>query len=136
MPKQEIGLNPPARVALKKYIEYLNLWQEDEKRRYPDYEGHKFEWEDFFKYGETKLLKDFDVPGYFTERIIVMQVGTGDEGGPSLLIAKFARDGKPGRPREDEWMMRWMMQEFDTMGAMIWSEGKWLNVPELEAVSE
>ena len=138
MPKREVGLNQLARATLNKFIEFLNKWDEDEKRTYPAYEGYEFKWEDFFKYDETKLLKDFEVSSYGLgpERIIVMQAGTGDEGGPSLLIAKFVKDDvNPGRPKDGSWHMRWLLQEFDTMGQLIWSDGKWQNVPELAEVS-
>lgn len=136
MPTKLAELNSLAIMTLEKFIEFLNMWENEQLRRYPEEPVHDYEVMEFFKFDETKLLKDVVLPvGYsgHAERMIIMTAGTGDEGGPSLLVAKWRRwDPQPGRPKKGEWELQWMVQEFDTIGRMIWDyHGGWQNAPEL-----
>lgn len=120
-----------AHVALKKFIDYVNLWLRYEYRDNMK-ELVQLTVEEFFKYGETRVVDVVSIaPG---EELQIFWAGYGDEGGPSLIVAKFRNwplqeEPKKGRPIEGSWELQWLMQEFDTMGSMIWSEGKFVNTP-------
>lgn len=119
-----------AEIVLKKYMEWVNRWSASADLG--GMPGNQIAYEDWFKYGETKVVKIFEKGGsYFNEQLIVMTAGYGDEGGPALLVAKLVNlhEGK-GRPKNSEWMLRWLMHEFDTMAQMIWNDSKWENGPE------
>jgi hypothetical protein len=132
MTATKADLSPRAIDTLHKYIEYFNMWADNEKARGFG-GGEHISFDEFFKYGETRLLGVVKL-GH-GEEIIILEAGYGDEGGPALLVAKFENwnllhNPIGGRPRQDAWELRWMMQEFDTTPSMIWAEGKFVNNPE------
>lgn len=130
-----------ANEALVKYIEWLNLWQDYEAGQVTDMEERerervygKLTMEMFHNYpGTTKLLEVVRLGR--GEEIVIFDAGYGDEGGSATMIAKFENadllyGGKSGRPAQDSWQLQWIVQEFDSMGSMIYSEGKFFGIPE------
>jgi len=115
--KRESYTTTEMEEALNHYVEYLNRWWNHSE---PNEANSPFRYETFTiwdpnrnLYGTTKEIEDYKVSSQDaeTERILLMMVHDGDEGGPAELVVGFDHEG-----------MSWIIQVFDTMPAFIWSQ--------------
>ena len=102
---------------LRKYCDWLNLWQSIESEPYnftpAEFRGG---------YGQVELVTHYLTDWYLA---VVYTLGYGDEGGPATVTAYFT--ACPGCEVDTE--PTYMVQEFDTYIQIILDGGEWAATP-------
>lgn len=121
-PPNDERLEGLAKIVFDHGLEYTNRWL-------ASYNGPPIDPDDFYRYQQTFLLADIRLP---SSRLISIQTGYGDDGGPVVLTASF-RFGY--YPDATNWSLHWIVQEFDATPTLIYGADSrgvldFLNLPE------
>jgi hypothetical protein len=114
---------------LEVYLGYLNYherkWME-ENPGWPGYQGYPLTLDNFTKtdpaqnlYGHVKELMRHGAVDDWWGLTILLEVGYGDDGGPSLLIGRFDGEDVKGEDKLES-----LTQTFDTITSAILLDGK------------
>jgi hypothetical protein len=119
--------------ALDHLVHYLNLWWNNEMMNKGEPDPYKREnfttWDPGNSlWGETNWKVLYEPEGWMEHGLIRIEATDGDEGGGNTLIVGFrdwAKTQTHGGP-----IIEWIVQIFDTIATMIYTEGEYRTPPE------
>lgn len=125
------ALPPIAEAAIQRYLEWLNLWAEEndgtpEERGFdPINRANCDEYDD-----PPRLLADWISKSGMNRTMTIYVNPYHDEGGPTILTAFCSNYQDPRDPSYDaNWTLDHLIQLFDTMAQFILNEGCLTNLP-------
>ena len=122
------ALPPIAEAAIQRYLEWLNLWDEENTEVMGANPVTRAMCDEFND--PPRMLNDWISPGRINRTMTIYVNPYHDEGGPTILTAFCSNYQNPSDPSYDaNWTLDHIIQLFDTMAQFILNEGCLTNLP-------